>query len=109
MFLLPLILLPFIFMMAVNRSIRIPLALRRGELHVLVRRRRSLAVAAAAGYLLLLIYTAVLSVAILQAALLEPDAAVAWLALAGYIAAYPLVYMAVAWVFYHALKKALAA
>jgi hypothetical protein len=105
MFLLPLIFLPFIFFMAINRLIRIPVALRRGELHVPVRRHRMLVVAGTGAYLLLLAYTASLFVAICKVILFAPDVLAAWLHLVGYVAAYPLVYLAAAWVFYYALKK----
>ena len=105
MFLLPLIFLPFIFFMAINRLIRIPVALRRGELHVPVRCHRMLVVAGTGAYLLLLAYTASLFVAICKVILFASDVLAAWLPLVGYVAAYPLVYLAAAWVFYYALKK----
>lgn len=81
------------------------MALRSGELHFPAGRQRLAGPAAAAAYLLLLIYTAALLVAIFQAVLNAQDAVAAWIALAGYMAAYPLIYMAVAWVFHHSLKK----
>jgi len=105
MFLLPLIFLPFILILAVRRLIQIPIALHRGDLHFPAHRRRLLALVSAAGYLLLLIYTVALSVAIFRAALTEPNTVAAWMALAAYIAAYPLIYLMVAWVFHHTLKK----
>lgn len=104
MFLLPLIFLPFVFVMAINRLVRIPVGLRRGELHVPARGRRRLAVAGAGAYLLLLGYTVGLVVVIAEGVLLTSDAVTALLHAAGYVAAYPLVYMVAAWVFYYAFR-----
>lgn len=104
MFLLPLICLPFVFILAFNRLIRIPLALWRGELQVPARRRRMLMLAGTAAYLLLLGYTVGLLVALCDAMFIAADTTAAWLHLAWYMAAYPLVYMAAAWIFYYALK-----
>lgn len=105
MFLLPLIFLPFIFFMAINRLIRIPVALHRGELHVPALRRRMLVLAGLGAYLLLFAYTMGLFVALGKVILFAPNVVTAWLPLAGYVAAYPLVYLAAAWVFYYAFKK----
>ena len=104
MFLLPLLFLPFVLIMAINRLIQIPIGLRRGELHVPAPRRRMLVLAGAAAYLLLLGYTVGFFVVIAEGVLLTSDAVTALLHAAGYAAAYPLVYMVAAWVFYHAFK-----
>lgn len=104
MFLLPLIFLPFVFIMAINRLVRIPVGLHRGELHVPSLRRRRLVVAGAVAYLLLLSYTVGLFFLIAKGVLFTSDAVTALLHAAGYVAAYPLVYIIAAWVFYYAFR-----
>lgn len=104
MFVLPLIVLPFIFVMAVLRLWRIPAGLCTGRLQVPVRHRALLSVASAAAYLALLAYTLALGAALVRAGLFAPDRWPAYLSLAAYVLAYPLVYMAAAWIFYYGLK-----
>ena len=104
MFLLPLIFLPFVFIMAINRLIRIPVGLRRAELHVPALQRHMLVFAGAGAYLLLLVYTIGLFVVITKGVFFTSDAVAALLHAAGYVAAYPLVYMVAAWVFYYTFR-----
>ena len=104
MFLLPLIFLPFVFIMAINRLIRIPVGLHRGELHVPALQRGMLMFAGAGAYLLLLGYTIGLFVVITKGVLFTSDVVTALLHAAGYAAAYPLVYMVAAWVFYYTFR-----
>lgn len=104
MFILPLIILPFILAMAVRRLCQIPAGLWSGRLQVRAHRHALLSAAVAAAYLVLLGYTLALGAALLHAGLLAADRLPAYLSLAGYVLAYPLVYMAAAWVFYHGLQ-----
>jgi hypothetical protein len=55
--------------------------------------------------LVLKTYTVALGVALGQALLVSSNRLHEYLALLGYTAAYPLVYIGVAWVFYYGLKK----
>lgn len=104
MFVLPLIVLPFIFILAVRRLCQIPARLWSGQLQVPAQHRALLSVASAAAYLALLGYTLALGAALLRAGFLAADRLSAYLSLAGYVLAYPLVYMAAAWIFHYGLK-----
>jgi hypothetical protein len=104
MFVLPAIVLPFIFILAVYRLYQIPTKLLSGELQVPAHRRILLSVADLAAYLMLLGYTVALSVGLVHAIFFAADHLSAYLSLAVYVFAYPLVYMAAAWIFYYGLK-----
>jgi ABC-type nickel/cobalt efflux system permease component RcnA len=106
MFVLPAIALPFLLMLAVYRLLHIPRQLRAGALQVPVRRRAMLlaATATAAAYLALMAYTVALLVALVHTLLFAADSLSAYLELAAYALAYPLVYLAAAWILYHGLK-----
>ena len=104
MFVLPAIALPFLLMLAVYRLLHIPLQLRTGTLRVPERRRTVLLVATAAAYLALLAYTVGLLTALVHTLFFAADSLSAYLELAAYVLAYPLVYLAAAWIFYHGLK-----
>ncbi len=104
MFVLPAIALPFLLMLAVYRLLHIPRQLRAGALQVPVRRRAMLLGATAVAYLALLAYTVALLAALVHTLLFAADSLSAYLELAAYALAYPLVYLAAAWTFYHGLK-----
>lgn len=104
MFALPAIALPFLLMLAVYRLLHVPLQLRAGPLRVPERRRTVLLVATAAAYLVLLAYTVVLLTALVHTLFFAADSVSAYLELAPYVLAYPLVYLVAAWTFYHGLK-----
>ena len=104
MFVLPAIALPFLLMLAVYLLLHIPRKLRAGALQVPVRRRAMLLGATAVAYLALLAYTVALLAALVHTLLFAADSLSAYLELAAYALAYPLVYLAAAWTFYHGLK-----
>ncbi|MEG3003068.1 MAG: hypothetical protein RR855_21220 [Comamonas sp.] len=106
MFVLPAIALPFLLMLAVYRLLNIPLQLHAGTLQVPTPRRTLRRVATAAAYLALLAYTVALLTALVHTLLFAADSLSAYLELAAYALAYPLVYLAAAWIFYHGLKPA---
>lgn len=96
MFVLPAIALPFLLMLAVYRLLHIPLQLRAGTLRVPEQRRAVLLVATAAAYLALLAYTTGLLTALVHTLFFAADSVSAYLELAAYVLAYPLVYLAAA-------------
>ena len=104
MFVLPAIALPFLLMLAVYRLLRIPRQLRAGALRVPEQRRTVLLVATAAAYMALLAYTGGLLTALVHTLFFAADSVSAYLELAAYVLAYPLVYLAAAWISYHGLK-----
>lgn len=104
MFVLPAIALPFLLMLAIYRLLHIPRQLRAGALRVPEQRRTVLLVATAAAYMVLLAYTVGLLTALVHALFFAADSVSAYLELAAYVLAYPLVYLAAAWISYHGLK-----
>lgn len=106
MILLPALLLPLLFALAVYRLCTIPLRLMRGALRLPAHRHLLCACAAALGYMLLLGATLWLAWLLVRAVFFSADPLSAYLAVAGYALAYPLIYMAAAWIFFHALKPA---
>lgn len=104
MFVLPAIALPFLLMLAIYRLLHIPRQLRAGALRVPEQRRTVLLVATAAAYMALLAYTVGLLTALVHTLFFAADSVSAYLELAAYVLAYPLVYLAAAWIFYHGLK-----
>lgn len=106
MILLPALLLPLLFAVAVYRLGTIPLRLMRGALRLPAHRRLLWSCAATLGYTLLLGATLGLAWLLVRAFFFSADPLSAYLAVAGYALAYPLIYMAAAWIFFHALKPA---
>lgn len=104
MFILPALVLPLVLGLAIVRLYRIPRQLWSGALVLPGRRRIVLHAATITAYAVLLVYTLALGVALMQALLFAEGRLSAYLALLAYVAAYPLVYMGAAWVFYHGLK-----
>jgi hypothetical protein len=105
MFVLPAIIIPLIFCLAVHRLYQVPRRLYLGELQLPVNGRPLLFAATLAAYFLLLSYTVALAIALGQVLLAANNRLHEYLALLGYIAAYPLVYIGAAWVFYYGLRK----
>jgi len=109
MFVLPVLIVPFVFLLAVYRLVQIPAHLMAGKLQVPAHRRALLSVASGAAYLLLLVSTLALSVALVHALFFAPDRTSALLSLLGYALAYPFAYLAAAWTFFYGLKPSAAA
>lgn len=105
MFLLPAILLPFLFGLAVYRLVQIPHRLWSGTLQVPARRRAAWCMAGGTAYLVVLGYTLGLGAAVVHALVFAADPIAAWLSLVGYVLAYPVAYVVAAWVLYHALQS----
>ena len=106
MFVVPAVLLPLILAMALVRLYRIPRQLWRGEFRLPGKRRPLLHAATVLAYLVLLGWTLMLVSALVHALLRAGEGWGAFLALWGYAAAYPLVYLGAAWVFYYGLRPA---
>lgn len=105
MFVLPVLIFPLVFGLAIYRLYRIPQMLLRGELQFPVKRRRWMLVAVTLAYVLLMSYTTALCAALVRAFVLAEHQLAAYMPLAVYIAAYPVVYVGVAWVFFYGLKR----
>ena len=103
MFLLPTLFLPLVFGLAVFRLYQIPRKLWAGALRLPGRPRIILWMATVGAYLALLCYTIALSTALVRAVFFAENRLSAYLSLVIYVAAYPLVYFAAAWVFYYGL------
>lgn len=104
MFLLPAFLVLLVFGLAVYRLVQIPRKLWSGDLRLAGTRFSALRVATVVAYLLLLVCTIALGTALLRTLLWNGGDVAAYLSLLGYLAAYPLVYVAAAWVFFYGLK-----
>ena len=104
MFVLPALIIPLVFGLAISRLHQVPRRLWLGELQLPGKQQALLHVATVAAYFVLLSYTIALSSALAQAFFLADDRLSAYLALLVYVAAYPVVYIGVAWVFYYGLK-----
>jgi Mg2+/citrate symporter len=104
MFVLPIIIFPFVFVLAVFRLYNIPRRLLSGELQVPARHRVWLSVATAAAYLMLLGYTVALSAALVRAIFMAEESLAAYWPLVVYVLGYPVGYLVSAWVFYYGLK-----
>ena len=104
MFVLPALILPLVLGLAVFRLYQVPRRLWAGELRLPGRKRLLLHIATITAYLVLMAYTVALSLALARAILVAGDRLSAYGALLAYMAAYPLVYFGVAWIFYHGLK-----
>ncbi len=104
MILLPALLVPIVFCMALVRLYRIPARLARGQLHLPGRARHGLLLLTVLAYAVLLGWTVGLAGALLHALLSAAEPLRAVLALWGWMLAYPMVYFLAAWVFFHGLK-----
>ncbi|GEM_PF-3533699 len=99
------LLLPLVFALALRRLVGIPRQMACGSLRLAQGRRALRGAAAAAAYLTLLGYSAGLALALAHAVVVAADRTAAWLALAGWVLGYPLVYFCAAWVFFHAFER----
>ncbi|MGE8442261.1 MAG: hypothetical protein ACN6OS_11770 [Comamonas testosteroni] len=108
MFFLPLILVPIVFLMALVRLYQIPVQLRSGRLRLVERGRPVLRLATVLAYAGLLVGSAALLAALVYASLFSAQRWASYLHLAPYLALYPFLYLAAAWVFYYGLKKSAA-
>lgn len=106
MFVLPLLIFPLVFGLAMYRLYQVPRKLLRGELRFPVECHVGMKVAVAAAYLTLLACTVALCAAGVQAAVFAENSLDAFGSLVVHVAAYPVVYVCVAWVFFHGLKGA---
>lgn len=104
MIVLPALLVPLVFCMALYRLYQIPRRLLRGELHLPGRRRLLLHVATVAAYGVLLCSTVALVAVLAHTFWVAGHGLSAYWELAAYLAAYPFVYMGAAWVFYYGFK-----
>lgn len=104
MILLPALLVPIVFCMALVRLYRIPARLARGQLHLPDRGRWGLWLLTVLAYAVLLGWTIGLASALIHALLSTPEPLRAVLALWGWMLAYPAVYFLTAWVFFYGLK-----
>ncbi len=105
MFVLPLILVPIVFLMALARLYQIPAQLRSGRLQLVDCGRAGLRMATLLAYAGLLAGSGALLAALVYASFFAADLWSVYLHLAPYLALYPLLYLAAAWVFYYGLKK----
>lgn len=105
MFVLPLLLAPIVFLMALARLYQVPAQLRSGRLQLVGRGRAGLRMATLLAYAGLLAGSGALLAALVYAGFFAADRWLACLHLAPYLALYPLLYLAAAWVFYYGLKK----
>lgn len=104
MFLLPVLIFPFVLALALRRLVGTGWQLAHGRLRLADRRRALWAPAAALAYAALLGYSLALLAALGHALFMVTDRLPAYAALAGYVLAYPLVYFFAAWVFYYAFQ-----
>ncbi|RGE40449.1 hypothetical protein DZC30_20190 [Comamonas testosteroni] len=103
MFFLPLILVPIVLLMALNRLWQTPVRLRSGALRL--SEGGGLRLATVLAYVALLAGTVAVLAALVHASFFTADRLAAFLHLAPYLMLYPLLYLVVAWVFYYGLKK----
>ena len=106
MFVLPALILPLVFGLAIYRLYQIPRRLSSGALRLPARRRSTWLLAGALAYFGLLACTVFLGFALVHLLFVEGDRLPAYLSLLAYLAAYPFAYVAAAWVFYYALVPA---
>ena len=104
MFILPILLVPLVFGLAIHRLVDIPRQLSRGTQRLPGRRHVVLHAATIVAYTVLLGYTVALGLALVHALVAAQDRATAYLALLGYVVAYPVVYLLAAWVFFYGLR-----
>lgn len=106
MFALPALILPLVFGLAIHRLYQIPRRLASGELRPPARHRLPWSIAGVVAYLALLAYTAFLGASLVRMLFIGGGRWPAYFSLLGYVVAYPAVYIAAAWVFYHAVVPA---
>ena len=104
MFVLPALILPLVFALAVFRLYQIPRRLCSKELRLPGVRRPVLSAVTIAAYLALFAYTVGLGAALGHALLVADNRMAEHLHLLLYVIAYPVVYFLSAWVFYYGLK-----
>lgn len=104
MFVLPALILPLVFGLAIFRLYQIPKKLLSGELRLPARQRITLLMATVCAYFVLLIYTISLISSLIIVIFFSENSVSAYLSLLIYVAVYPLVYIGVAWIFYHGLN-----
>lgn len=104
MFILPALVIPLVFVLAIRRLYEIPQKLWRNQLRLPGRQRPLLHAATVTAYAALLGCTVALGAALAHVLLAAQDRLPAYVALLGYMAAYPLVYFFAAWVFYYGLR-----
>jgi hypothetical protein len=104
MFVLPALILPLIFGLAITRLYQIPRKLWLGELQLAGKQHIYLSTITVTAYLALFGYTALLGTSLIQAVFFAENRLSAYLSVAVYAGAYPLIYIAAAWVFYYGLK-----
>ena len=105
MFVLPVIIFPLVFGLAIFRLYQIPKELFSGELRLPARYCTILFIATVCAYFVLLIYTVLLIASLVLALFFAENIASAYLSLIIYVAAYPFVYIGVAWIFYYGLSR----
>ncbi len=104
MFVLPALIFPFVFGLALFRLVEIPRKLWAGVLQLPDRHRRLWSAATAGAYLALLCCSAALGIALARALFFAEDEVSAYLSLLAYVASYPVAYFVAAWIFYYGLK-----
>ncbi len=109
MFVLPTLLFPLVFGLAVFRLYQIPRKLWRGELRLPGKQRLALLIATIGAYFTLLVYTIALTSRCAHLLFFTVDQAPAYIELFAYLAAYPLVNFGAAWIFYYGLRTNLPA
>lgn len=105
MFVLPVIVFPLVLCVALYRLYQIPRRLLSGALQLPATDRRGLWLATVAAYLVLLGHTLMLITTFTQSILTAGADASAYLSFLGWVAAYPIVYIGSAWVFFYGLQK----
>jgi hypothetical protein len=106
MFVLPALILPLVFALAVARLYQIPRRLWSNELRLPGVRRPVLSAVTIAAYLALFAYTVGLGAALCHALLVAENRMAEYLYLLSYVIAYPVVYFLSAWTFYYGLRPA---
>ena len=104
MFVLPTLIFPLVFGLALFRLYQIPRKLWSGELLLPGAHRLFLLSATVGAYLALLFYTVALAAFLVHALFVDGDRVSAYLALLAHLVAYPLVYLGAAWIFYYGLR-----
>jgi hypothetical protein len=105
MFILPLLILPFLLAAAVYRLYSVPHRVLAGSLQLAQTPGSLTTVLTVCAYLGLLGYSAGLVLAVVLALFKGRVSFSDWLSLAPVFAGYPLVYIATEWVFYYGFKR----
>jgi hypothetical protein len=104
MLVLPVLIFPLVLVLALQKLYQIPQQLWRAELHFCAQRRGLWVMVCGVAYLALLGCTLRLGLALVQAGWASDEPLSAFLAVLGWVAAYPCIYVGAAWAFYHGLK-----